>query len=101
MHLVIELGGVVRCLFSEELELSALGRPAIVRASYVEPDQQGRWLADLAPVGGPILGPFLRRSQALAAEQVWLEAHWLGLPPGQPLAQRVATQSSPSCSRNP
>ena len=34
-----------------------------------------------APVGGPVLGPFDRRSEALEAERAWLEAHWL-LPPG-------------------
>jgi hypothetical protein len=31
----------------------------------------------LAPVGGPRLGPYSLRSQALTAEQTWLEAHWL------------------------
>jgi hypothetical protein len=57
--------------------LDALGRPTILRASHVEPDQQGRWQADLSPVGGPVLGPFLRRSEALEAERSWLEEHWL------------------------
>jgi hypothetical protein len=46
-------------------------------ASYVEPDQHGRWFADLSPVGGANLGPFLRRSDALVAEQVWLKENWL------------------------
>ena len=49
----------------------------IARASHVEPDPDGRWQADLRPVGGPVLGPFDRRSEALAAELAWLEAHWL------------------------
>ncbi len=31
---------------------------------------------DLSPVGGPVLGPFRLRSQALAAEQAWLDG-WL------------------------
>ena len=35
-------------------------------------DDAGRWLADLSPVSGPLLGPFCLRSQALAAEQEWL-----------------------------
>ena len=35
------------------------------------------WLADLSPVNGPVLGPFDRRSEALAAELAWLEANWL------------------------
>jgi hypothetical protein len=78
MQLVIEPGGVVRCIYSEAIDLAALGSPAISRASHVEPDQQGSWLADLSPVGGPLLGPFPNRSEALAAEHAWLETHWLG-----------------------
>jgi len=46
---------------------------SIRRASYVEPDDHGQWWADLHPVGGPCLGPFPRRSAALAAELRWLE----------------------------
>ena len=78
MQLVIEPGGAVRCIYGEEIDLAALGSPTIRRASHVEPDQQGRWLADLSPVAGPVLGPFDVRSEALAAEHSWLETHWLG-----------------------
>jgi hypothetical protein len=78
MQLVIMPGGVTRCIYSEVIELTAIGSPTISRASHVEPDQQGRWLADLSPVGGPILGPFVVRSEALAAEHAWLETNWLG-----------------------
>jgi hypothetical protein len=28
-------------------------------------------------VGGPILGPFQKRSEALTAELAWLQQHWL------------------------
>jgi hypothetical protein len=77
MELVIEPGGVVRCLYTEEIDLDALGSPTISRASHVEPDREGRWQADLSPMGGPVLGPFLRRSEALEAERIWLEEHWL------------------------
>jgi len=80
MQLVIKPGGVVRCIYDETLDLTALGSPAIARASHVEPDQHGRWWADLSPVKGPILGPFTLRSDALAAERAWLEAHWLVRP---------------------
>jgi len=78
MQLVVEPGGAVRCIYGEEIDLAALGSPTISRASHVEPDQQGRWLADLSPVAGPVLGPFDVRSEALAAEHSWLETHWLG-----------------------
>jgi hypothetical protein len=54
-----------------------LGRLSIARGSHVEPTADGRWTADLSPAGGPLLGPFERRSQALAAEVAWLETHWL------------------------
>jgi hypothetical protein len=77
MQLVIEPGGVVRCIYSETIDLTALGSPAISRASHVEADQQGRWWADLGPVNGPSLGPYERRSEALTAEKVWLEERWL------------------------
>ena len=77
MRLIVEANGQVRGIYGEEIALDALGSPRITRASHVEPDAQGRWLADLAPVGGPILGPFERRSDALEAEVAWLEEHWL------------------------
>ena len=77
MQLVITPSGAVRSIYSEEIDLHALGSPSISRASHVEPDRHGRWLADLSPVGGPRLGPFDSRSQALAAESEWLETNWL------------------------
>jgi hypothetical protein len=78
MQLVIEPGGGVRAVYSEEIDLAALGSPVITRASHVEPDDQGRWHADMMPVNGPVLGPFVCRSAALNAEREWLVCHWLG-----------------------
>jgi hypothetical protein len=77
MQIIITSGGHVRCIYAEIIELSTLGKPIIRRASQVEPDQHGQWYADLAPVGGPIIGPFAQRSEALDAEQRWLVCHWL------------------------
>lgn len=77
MQLIIESDGSVRCIYTEEIDLPAIGSPTIIRASHVEPDQQGRWQADMSPVGGPMLGPFDHRSEALAAEAAWLETNWL------------------------
>ena len=77
MKLLIRPDGTVRAIYDETIDLGALGRPAITRASHVEPTPEGRWLADMAPVGGPPLGPFDRRGEALQAELAWLERHWL------------------------
>ena len=78
MQLIILPTGEIRCIYAETIDLTRLGELAIRRASHVEPDATGYWFADLSPVGGPVLGPFDCRSNALAAEQVWLEAHRLG-----------------------
>jgi hypothetical protein len=80
MDLIVGPGGTVRAIYSEEIVLAAIGRPAITRASHVEPNPDGLWLADLTLVNGPVLGPFDRRSEALSAEHAWLEAHWLTPP---------------------
>jgi len=77
MELLIHSSGKIRCLYGEEIDLAALGRLRIERGSHVEPTWDGRWTADLGPVGGPVLGPYEVRSEALAAEQEWLLAHWL------------------------
>ena len=77
MQLVIDRQGKVRCIYGEKIDLAVLGSLSIVRASCVEPNEHGQWLADLSPVGGPCLGPFSLRSEALAAEQIWLEEYYL------------------------
>lgn len=77
MELLVHADASLRCLYDEAVDLSALGQVTIRRASYVEPTDQGQWQADLSPVGGPVLGPFALRSEALAAEVEWLRRHWL------------------------
>lgn len=73
MLLRIDPHGQITCLYGEVIDLAALGALHIRRASYVEPDALGQWWADLAPMQGPDLGPFSLRSEALEAEQAWLE----------------------------
>ena len=53
------------------------GQIVTKRASHVEPEKgdNGTWSADLSPVGGPMLSGYLTRSDALAAELVWLNEH--------------------------
>ncbi len=77
MQLVIENDGTIRCLYDEALDLSPLGSMKIQRGSHVEPDEQACWFADLSPLEGPLLGPFNKRSGALAAEVAWLTSNWL------------------------
>lgn len=80
LELVVDCSGTVRCVYGETLALASLGSLTIQRASHVEPTANGRWTADLTPVGGPMLGPFVLRSDALAAETAWLAEHWLESP---------------------
>ena len=77
MELIINPSGNVRCIYAEAVDLHALGQPQITRASHVEPDSTGRWIADLTPVSGPSLGPYDQRTDALAAEVQWLRENWL------------------------
>jgi hypothetical protein len=77
MRLTVSPAGEARCLYTEAIDLAALGSLTIARASNVEPLADGRWIADLGLSGGPILGPFPKRSDALAAESEWLEANRL------------------------
>jgi hypothetical protein len=77
MQLIIDSVGTVRCVYDETIDLNTLGHVHIARGSHVEPDDRGWWRADLSPVGGPSLGPFRLRSEALAAERRWLDEHWL------------------------
>jgi hypothetical protein len=73
MILLIDPRGSAHAIYSETIDLASLGTLSIRRASHVEPDAEGRWHADLGPCGGPRLGPFAKRSEALAAEVDWLE----------------------------
>lgn len=73
MNLFVRPNGTIQAIYDEAIDLSALGDVYIRRASHVEPAASGAgWTADLRPVGGPVLGPFVKRSEALAAEIAWL-----------------------------
>ncbi len=72
MELVVDSGGGVRCIYDEALDLRQIGKLQITRASHVEPDAEGYWWADMGPSGGPVLGPFRSRTEALGAERGWL-----------------------------
>lgn len=88
MQLTIDRCGIVHAVYSDDFELSALGSLTIRRASFVEPDDSGRWWVDLSPVNGPRLGPFDLRGQALAKEVAWLTENWLNCTPLEPITNR-------------
>lgn len=71
-----------RCLhgiYCDDLvELIAETEGTVERASHVEPEAGG-WVADLAPVGGPRLGPYDLRVTAVQEEVQWLRANVLHL----------------------
>lgn len=75
MELVIDCrpDGSVSFIWDDSLSgLIDEGQASVRRASDVEPDEYGRWWADLGRSGGPVLGPFAKRGEAIAAEVEWL-----------------------------
>jgi hypothetical protein len=93
MELVVGAGGYVRCVYGEELDLREIGKLQINWASHVEPDRDGFWWADMGPVGGPGLGPFKNRTEALEAERVFITLSFLWARHTNP----IASQSRQSC----
>ena len=74
LDLFVTNRGDIICLYDDVLheELSRfMGRSVITRASHVEPSDGG-WTADMGPSGGPVLGPFNTRKEALNREREWL-----------------------------
>ncbi|MGV3483991.1 MAG: hypothetical protein ACO1RT_06210 [Planctomycetaceae bacterium] len=78
IDLIVEPCGNVRMIYDESIDPRVIGVPRIRRGSHVEPTENGHWTADLSPCGGPVLGPFSQRSQAIDAEIDWLRKHWIG-----------------------
>lgn len=73
MLIEVRPDGSLKMLYDDSLkDLMAQGKTEVKRASDVEPDGKGGWTADLARVGGPVLGPFALREEALEAEKQWL-----------------------------
>ena len=76
MRISISTNGTLTKIYSDEdAALLAKGKAKIDRVSSVEPTADGTgWTADLAPVQGPVLGPYRLRSQALEAEVQYLDS---------------------------
>lgn len=80
IELSVDESGTIRCIYHDALaELIQEGSGTLQRASHVEPDPErlGFWVADLSPVGGPVLNGFKLRQQALDAEVEWLSSNYL------------------------
>ena len=86
MKIKVQPDGTVTHIYTEELDLSDMGKTTTKRASCVEPTEDNKWTADMDPaiilfgITGPIkrlLGPFPTRKEALAAEVEWLEKNIL------------------------
>jgi hypothetical protein len=73
----------IRFVHADELAelLAGQGPRKTKRASHVEPAGEA-WQADMSPVGGPVLGPFPSRREALAAEFRYLVEHDIPEPQG-------------------
>lgn len=72
----IHADGRITFIWDDSLaHLRSLGKTTIRRVSDVEPTPEGGWTADLSKVGGPVLGPFDRRQQAIDAELCWLRSN--------------------------
>lgn len=83
MEVIVGPDGRARFIYSDDLAAvtKELGKATTRRASHVEPSDGG-WTADLAPVGGPVLGPYVTRQEALDREVEWLREH--GIPICEP-----------------
>jgi hypothetical protein len=68
-ELVVGVDGGMRCIDDEALDLREIGKLRITRASHVEPDAEGYWWAEMAPSGGPVLGPFRTRTEAFGGRE--------------------------------
>lgn len=77
LPIVVGPSGAVRSIYAESFNWDAFGSPVIERASHVEPSRSNQWFADMSPVGGPQLGPFTCRSEAILGELQWLQANWM------------------------
>jgi len=68
MQIVIKPNGTIIGIYNDAMDYGIFGKAQIRRVSHVEPDESGRWFADLSPVDGPKLGPFDKRNEAIDTE---------------------------------
>ena len=79
LRVTVSPGALVRFLYTDSLSgLLNIGEATIKRASMVEPNKANLWVADMSPSGGPKIGPFVLRDDALVAEHEWLHDNNFG-----------------------
>ncbi len=81
--MIFDPTGTCRFIYSDELAAiikKSVGKLVTRRASSVEPTQDGQWTADMSPCGGPLLGPYEDRGDALAEEVAWLQFNDIPVP---------------------
>ena len=78
MKIKLNLDGTAIMIYTEDIDVTEIGDvQSITRASRVEPVNRNQWAADMRPVGGPVIGTFNKRSDALTAEVNWIEENIL------------------------
>lgn len=78
IRLTIDSEGNGKAIYSDDLaDYFAATGAKITRASSVEPGPDGKWVVDLTVSGGPVVGGFKLREDALRFEVDWLEKNYL------------------------
>lgn len=70
----------VSYIYADELQgLNGKLGPTVIseHTGWVEPTADNQWQVNMAPSGGPVLGPFHTRASAIAAEIAWVTEHVL------------------------
>lgn len=78
-EIVIDINpdGIISMIHNDNMApLLSEGDSVLRRASHVEPCGI-QWIADMSPLNGPVLGPFVLRGEALASEAEWIKVHYL------------------------
>lgn len=77
MEITITEGQMAFIYTDDLVDLLDEGVATVKRVSHVEPSPFPGggigWTADMSPVDGPVLGPFVTRQEALDTEVAWLK----------------------------